>query len=42
MIVLLIVGFILLMMGLFSDIIAVNRILLEDIQYKIRKHNNIF
>ena len=42
MIVLILIGFLLLMMGLLSDIIAVNRILLEDLQYKIRKHNNTF
>ena len=37
--VLLIIGFLFGMMGLIGDIISINRRLLEDIQYKLRKLN---
>lgn len=36
--VLLIVGFLFGMMGLLGDLVSINRKLLEDVQYKVRKY----
>ncbi len=42
MLVLIILGFLLFIMGLIADLIAINRTLIEDIQFKIRKSKNNF